>query len=96
MQVGSLGGAVTEIMAKRVVVLVLAIVMVVPPLTFTPEDHRHQIALDYLESKVYGLQAMKNETSPAKPAGEPEATLEVERVRQGQLHVARLRRVARH
>jgi hypothetical protein len=69
MQVGSLGGAVTEIMAKRVVVLVLAIVLVVPPLTFAPEDQRHQIALDYLESKVYGLQALKNETLLAKPAG---------------------------
>jgi hypothetical protein len=42
---------VTELMAKRVVVLVLALVVIVPSMAFVPEDLRHSTALEYLESE---------------------------------------------
>ena len=42
---------VTELMAKRVVVLVLALVIIVPAMTYFPKDLRHTTALEYLESE---------------------------------------------
>jgi hypothetical protein len=41
-----------EVMAKRTVVLVLALVYVVPVLTYFPPDESNQFALDYAESLV--------------------------------------------
>jgi len=42
---------VTELMAKRVVVLVLAMVIIVPAMTYFPTDRRHVTALEYLEDE---------------------------------------------
>jgi hypothetical protein len=52
---------VTELMAKRVVVLVLALIMIVPALSYVEEDRRHSTALEYLESqKVWHAQDPDN------------------------------------
>lgn len=52
---------VTELMAKRVVVLVLALIMIVPALSYVEEDMRHSTALEYLESqKIWVAQEPDN------------------------------------
>ena len=52
-QAGAIGAHVTEMMAKNVVMLVLAIIMIVPPLTFQPIDQRHATTLQYLEDHIF-------------------------------------------
>lgn len=50
-QVSLTSKLVTELMAKRVVVLVLVLIMIVPALSYFEEDKRHSTALEYLESQ---------------------------------------------
>ena len=50
-QVSLTSKLVTELMAKRVVVLVLILIMIVPALSYIEDDRRHSTALEYLESQ---------------------------------------------